>query len=226
MLGGLVERSITADWLVDDFALIVAVPGLLRVLRCDSGPEFASQARADWAEHRIGIAYIPPGRPWRYGCVESFNSRIRDECLNLTSFYSLAYARVVIGDFKHDYDHRRRHSAPGYLTPASNDQESAHRQPWRLPEQLDRTTGSYQGASGLRLGKERGDSDCVDDARRRDAKARCRAPPQRKRLHGTRRDAISTTPSEAIITPPAARMRSRRRGERASQSLAPDAARA
>jgi putative transposase len=50
--------------------------------------------------------------------VESLNSRIRDGCLNINSFWSPAQARVVISDWKHDYSHYRRHSALGYQTPA------------------------------------------------------------------------------------------------------------
>lgn len=57
--------------------------------------------------------------PWRNGYVESFNSRIRDECLNINIFWSLAQARVVITDWKEDYNHRRRHSSPGYQTPVT-----------------------------------------------------------------------------------------------------------
>ncbi|EXF23823.1 transposase [Nesterenkonia sp. AN1] len=49
---------------------------------------------------------------------ESFNSRLRDECLNINSFYSLLHARVVIGDWKREYNHARPHSSLGYLTPA------------------------------------------------------------------------------------------------------------
>ncbi len=126
-LGGLVERSITADRLVDELDRIVAVRGLPQVLRSDNGPEFASQALADWAKNRVGLAYIPPGKPWRNGYVESFNSRIRDECLKLTSFYSLTHARVVIEDWKHDYNHGRRHSALGYRTPSDYAQQCTHR---------------------------------------------------------------------------------------------------
>jgi putative transposase len=66
----------------------------------------------------LGQAASALSEPWRSGCVESFNSRIRDECLNINSFWSLTHARVVIGDWKHDYNHHRRHSALGYLTPA------------------------------------------------------------------------------------------------------------
>jgi hypothetical protein len=59
---------------------------------------------AKWAEGQVGLHFIPPGEPWRNGYVESFNSRIRDECLKINSFCSLAQSRVVIGDWKHDYN--------------------------------------------------------------------------------------------------------------------------
>ena len=58
------------------------------------------------------------GQPWRNGYVESFNGRVRDECLNINSFWSLPHARVVITDWKNDYNHHRRHSSLGYQAPA------------------------------------------------------------------------------------------------------------
>jgi transposase InsO family protein len=64
------------------------------------------------------------------GCertLVSFNSQIRDECLNINSFWSLAQARVVISDWKHDYNHHRRHSALGYQPPARYAATCAHR---------------------------------------------------------------------------------------------------
>jgi putative transposase len=88
------------------------------MLRCDNGPELACAAMADWAGERVGLHFIPPGQPWRNGYIESFNSRVRDECLNINMFWSLAQARVVISDWKADYNHRRRHSALGYQAPA------------------------------------------------------------------------------------------------------------
>ena len=97
------------------------------VLRCDNGPELACGAMADWADGQVGLHFIPPGEPWRNGYVESFNSRIRDECLNINSFWSLAQARVVIGDWKHDYNHHRRHSSLGYLPPARYAAACTHR---------------------------------------------------------------------------------------------------
>ena len=62
--------------------------------------------------------FIPPGQPWRNGSIESFNSPLRDECLTITMFWSLAQASVVISDWKADSNHRRRHSALGYQAPA------------------------------------------------------------------------------------------------------------
>src|SRR2546430_12162222 len=73
---------------------------------------------ADWAGERVGLSFIPPGEPWRNGYVESFNSRVRDECLNINIFWSLAHARVVITGWKEDYSQRRRHSSLGYQAPA------------------------------------------------------------------------------------------------------------
>ncbi len=99
-LGGLVERSITADRLIDELDRIAAGRGYPAVLRCDNGPELAYSVMADWAGERVGLAFIPPGQPWRNGYIESFNGRLRDECLNINSFWSLTQARVVITDWK------------------------------------------------------------------------------------------------------------------------------
>ena len=98
-LGGLVERSITAERFIAHLEELVAKRGVPMVLRSDNGPEFISAAVTEWAGTRTGLSYIPPGQPWRNGYVESFNSRLRDECLNINSFYSLLHARVVISDW-------------------------------------------------------------------------------------------------------------------------------
>jgi len=125
-IGGLVERSITADRLTAHLDDLVAVRGTPAVLRSDNGPEFISQAMAHWAGTRTGLSYIPPGSPWCNGYVESFNSRVRDECLNINSFYSLLHARVVIGDWKTEYNHERRHSSLGYQAPADYARTCTH----------------------------------------------------------------------------------------------------
>jgi putative transposase len=97
------------------------------MLRCDNGPELACAAMADWARERVGLHFIPPGEPWRNGYVEAFNSRIRDECLNINIFWSLAHARVVISDWKEDYNTRRRHSSLCYQPPAAYAAGCVHR---------------------------------------------------------------------------------------------------
>lgn len=65
--GGLTERSITADRLTTHLEELVAVRGAPAVLRPDNGPEFISDAMADWAGTRTGLFYIPPGSPWHNG---------------------------------------------------------------------------------------------------------------------------------------------------------------
>jgi putative transposase len=126
-LGGIVDRSITAEKVTSHLEGLAAERGAPMVLRSDNGPEFISHAMADWAGARTGLSYIPPGQPWRNGYVESFNARLRDECLNINSFYSLLHARVVVGDWKNEYNHDRRHSALGYRAPAAYAQHCKHR---------------------------------------------------------------------------------------------------
>ncbi len=124
-LGGLVDRSITDDRLIDELDHLAAQRGYPAVLRCDNGPELACEAMADWVGQRVAL--ISPGQPWRNGYIESFNSRVRDECLNINSFWSLAQARVAITDCKTDYNQRRRHSSLGYQAPAVYAAACTHR---------------------------------------------------------------------------------------------------
>ena len=115
----LVERSITAERLVAELdRVFAAAGGPPRVLRMDNGPELISQALQSFCEGKVGLFYIPPGAPWDNGYIESFNNRLRKECLNRNHWNTLFEARVVIGDFKNEHNHRHRHSALGYRTPA------------------------------------------------------------------------------------------------------------
>lgn len=115
----IVERSITGDRLVKELTKVFAATGgPPRVLRLDNGPEMISQALQQFCDGLLGISYIPPGTPWNNWYIESFNNRLRRECLNRNHWNSLLEARVVIGDFKHEHNTRHRHSALGYQTPA------------------------------------------------------------------------------------------------------------
>lgn len=119
-LAGLVERSITADRLTRNSTGSPVGRVYPAALRCDNEPELACAGMRDSAGERVDLAFIPPGQPWRNGYIESFNGRLRDECLNINSFWSLTHARVVISDWKSDYNHHRRHSDLGHRTPGGH----------------------------------------------------------------------------------------------------------
>lgn len=114
-----VDHSITADDVVavlDRLAVERGRPPAF--LRFDNGPEFVSIVVAEWcASKGTQCVFIDPGSPWQNAWIESFNSRLRDELLNLWQFDSLLEARVLIGDWRTDYNENRPHSAHGGLTP-------------------------------------------------------------------------------------------------------------
>jgi putative transposase len=111
------DRSITSEKVIDYVKKIITQRGAPLVLRCDNGPEFISHALNEFAVSKLGIHYIPPGQPWRNGFVESFNNRVRDECLNMNSFDHIFEARTIITDWKENYNQHHRPSKLGYLTP-------------------------------------------------------------------------------------------------------------
>lgn len=91
-------------------------PALIQV---DNGPEFTSKALDEWAHrHKVTLQFIRPGKPVENAFIESFNGRLREECLNQAVFHSLDNAREEIERWRQDYNHHRPHSALNYLTPA------------------------------------------------------------------------------------------------------------
>lgn len=84
----------------------------------DNGTEFTSMAILKWTQE-AGVTwhYIQPGKPQQNAFVESFNGRLRDECLNETAFSSLSEARTVLADWRQDYNRVRPHSALDNQTP-------------------------------------------------------------------------------------------------------------
>jgi transposase InsO family protein len=88
------------------------------VIRSDNGPEFTGKAMLTWAHrHAIALRLIEPGKPNQNAYVESFNGRLRDECLNEHWFTSLAHARVVIETWRREYNEERPKRSLGGLTP-------------------------------------------------------------------------------------------------------------
>jgi putative transposase len=98
--------------------------GLPEAIVLDNGPEFRSRALIAWSEERgVRLEYIQPGKPVQNAYVESFNGRLRDECLNANWFTSLKDARQKIENWREDYNQQRPHSSLNYLPPV----EFAHR---------------------------------------------------------------------------------------------------
>jgi len=115
-----VDHSIDADGVVATLARLAIERGQPPAfVRFDNGPEFVSHAVADWCTNTgVDSVFIDPGSPWQNAWIESFNSRLRDELLNLWQFDSLLEAQVLIEDHRIDYNNNRPHSAHNNQTPA------------------------------------------------------------------------------------------------------------
>lgn len=99
-------------------ALMLARDGPPMVVS-DNGTELTSTAILRWSQdHEVEWHTIAPGKPQQNAFVESFNGRLRDECLNETPFRSLDHARSVLSSWREDYNHVRPHGALRGLTPA------------------------------------------------------------------------------------------------------------
>jgi len=114
-----VARSITSDQLIERLDLLAAERGAPGHLRMDNGPELAAWALKDWCRmNGAGTVYIEPGSPWENPWVESFNGRLRDECLNINELGSVTEAKVIIEDWRIEYNTWRPHSSLNNQTPA------------------------------------------------------------------------------------------------------------
>jgi putative transposase len=92
--------------------------GLPEEITCDNGPEFVSRRLQAWcAQKGVLLRYIAPGKPMQNGHAESFNGRLREECLNTNWFLNMADARRTIESWRRDYNEQRPHSALAYRTP-------------------------------------------------------------------------------------------------------------
>ena len=92
---------------------------LPRAITVDNGPEFISKKMDAWAYYQeVKLNYIRPGKPIENAFIESFNGRLRDECLNANIFFSVEDAQKKLDAWREDYNHKRPHSAIGNKTPA------------------------------------------------------------------------------------------------------------
>jgi transposase InsO family protein len=129
-----VEHSIGGTNLVRIMDEICAKRGRPTVIRTDNGKEFTGAAMLTWA-HRNGVALrlIEPGKPNQNAYIESFNGRLRDECLNEHWFTSVAHARIVIEGWRQEYNTERPKKSLGGLTPSQYAKQLAGR-PITMPE--------------------------------------------------------------------------------------------
>ena len=108
-----------------------------RAITVDHGTEFTSKALDDWAcGNGVQLDFIRPGKPVENGLIESFNGRLRDECLNVTEFTSLEHARATLAAWQDDYNHRRPHGSLGHLTPSEFANRGQIKPPSQCPARL------------------------------------------------------------------------------------------
>jgi putative transposase len=130
-----VARRINSFGVIDTMADVMIARGVPEHVRSDNGAEMTAKIVRSWfAKLGAKTLYIAPGSPWENGYCESFNGKLRDECLNGEIFYSLKEATVVIEQWREHYNTIRPHSSLNYRPPAP--QTSA------LPTHLDRSAAT------------------------------------------------------------------------------------
>lgn len=114
-----VRRNFTSQDVIQALGRAMLKYGIPGCIRSDNGSEFIAAKIKDWlAENGIGIMYIEPGSPWENCYVESFNGRLRDETLSRELFTHILEARVVLGDWRQEYNTERPHGSLSGQTPA------------------------------------------------------------------------------------------------------------
>ena len=149
-LGLVADTSLSGTRVARELDAIIRQRGKPQTVVSDNGTELTSIAILKWSQDtKIDWHYIAPGKPTQNAFVESFNGRLRDECLNETLFSSLSHARAKLAAWKHDYNHHRPHSAHGGATPIEF-AEKAHR--GHAPYGLEQIAHKGQGfETGLYL---------------------------------------------------------------------------
>jgi len=112
------DRSLTGKRVVECLDRLAWLAGKPESITVDNGSEFCSRALDAWAyQHGVRLDFLRPGRPVENGFIESFNGKLRDECLNTEIFFTLEDARQKLERWRKDYNEQRPHSALGELPP-------------------------------------------------------------------------------------------------------------
>lgn len=110
-----VDRKLRSTNVIEALSELFIRRGLPEYIRSDNGPEFCAKAVREWLDRlSIGPLFIEPGSPWENGYCESFNGKLRDELLNREICYTLEEARVLIENWRREYNTIRPHSSLDY----------------------------------------------------------------------------------------------------------------
>ncbi|MNY12141.1 Integrase core domain protein [compost metagenome] len=113
-----VDTSLNGERVTRVLGRLAEFRGLPKVIVVDNGPEFAGRTLDAWASiNGLKLHFIRPGKPVENAYIESFNGRVRDECLNMNAFGSLFEARHRLELWRLDYNRHRPHGALGGKTP-------------------------------------------------------------------------------------------------------------
>ena len=141
-----VDRSLPARRVAEALDTLLLLRGGPQAIVCDTGPEFVSLTLDQWATtHGVKLAFIQPGKPVENCFIESFNGKLRDECLSLYHFASLAEARARVEAWRQEYHTERPHQGLGRLTPAEMAARFTPEEGASSPESSDRCVAYYGG---------------------------------------------------------------------------------
>jgi len=114
-----VNRKLNSQDVIEELFNLLVCRGIPDHIRSDNGSEFTAKMVRKWL-NRLGVKtlFIDPGSPWENGYIESFNGKFRDELLNREIFTTLEEAKVLIAQWRKEYNQVRPHSALGYRPPA------------------------------------------------------------------------------------------------------------
>lgn len=114
-----VRRTMPAYVVVSILDEVVFERGLPQSIRLDNGPEYRGNLVRSWAANNgVLLDYIEPAKPYQNGHCESFNGRLREECLNENWFHSLTEAREILDEWRYEYNYKRPHSSLHFTAPA------------------------------------------------------------------------------------------------------------
>ena len=126
----LVARHITVNDVIRVLSTLFITVGIPEHIRSDNGPELTAKDLREWLNDlEVKTLFIEPGSPWENGYIESFNGKFRNELLDREIFTTLMEAKVLIENWRKEYNEIRPHSSLGYRPPAPKVILPNYRQP-------------------------------------------------------------------------------------------------